>query len=75
MNADSGRLDITEVPNPNLVGRPFLQVLFSCANAYQRVYRSVDKTFYLARCPRCGKEVRFQVGSQGTNQRVFTVVC
>ncbi len=70
-----GSLDITEPTGPAPRGRPFLQVMFTCANAYLRVYRSADGTRYLARCPKCGKDVRFQVGSQGTSQRQFEVSC
>lgn len=55
--------------------RPFLQVYFVCSNAYQRVYRSADQKRYLARCPKCGREMNFQVGPGGTDQRVFKVSC
>jgi phage terminase large subunit GpA-like protein len=71
---DQGNFDITEPPSPP-PSRPFLQVMFTCANAYLRVYRSADGTRYLARCPKCGKDVRFQVGSHGTSQRQFEVSC
>lgn len=55
--------------------RPFLMVTFRCANAYQRVYRAADGTHYLARCPKCGKSVRFLVGEGGTSKRSFDVSC
>ena len=72
----SGSLDITEPGGAATpLGRPFLQVMFRCANAYLRVYRSADGQRYLARCPKCGKEVRFQVGEGGTSQRQFDVSC
>jgi phage terminase large subunit GpA-like protein len=72
----SGSLDITASPDASTPhGRPFLQVMFRCANAYLRVYRSSDGQRYLARCPKCGKEVRFQVGEGGTSQRQFDVSC
>jgi hypothetical protein len=71
----SGRLDITDGSNSVAKGRPFLQVMFTCANAYLRVYRSADAQRYLARCPKCGKEINFQVGEGGTNQRQFEVSC
>jgi hypothetical protein len=67
-------LDVTEARGGG-AGRPFLSVLFRCANSYLRVYRSTDGTQYLARCPKCGKDVRFQVGESGTSQRVFEVSC
>jgi len=72
----SGSFDITEsseAARPR--GRPFLQVMFRCANAYLRVYRSADGQRYLARCPKCGKDVRFVVGPGGTEQRQFEVSC
>ncbi|HYE62903.1 MAG TPA: hypothetical protein VD997_12980 [Phycisphaerales bacterium] len=49
--------------------------MFRCANAYLRVYRSADGQRYLARCPKCGKDVRFVVGPGGTEQRQFEVSC
>lgn len=62
---------------PAAVGpsRPFIGVLFRCAASYQRVYRDRTGTRYLARCPRCGKTVRFVVGEGGTNERFFEVEC
>lgn len=70
----TGRLNVPDADGPT-ARRPFLQVMFTCANAYLRVYRSSDGQRYLARCPRCGKEVRFQVGAHGTSQRQFEVTC
>jgi hypothetical protein len=55
------------------VGRPFLQIQFACCNVYQRIYRSGDGKSYNGRCPKCGKPVRFEVGSGGTDCRSFTV--
>ena len=56
-------------------GRPFLMVMFECANAYQKVFRSMDGTHYLARCPKCGLTKRFGVGSGGADQRQFRLSC
>lgn len=56
-------------------GRPSIQVWFACAGRYQRVFRSVDGSGYLARCSVCGKTMRFRVGPEGTGKRVFTVSC
>jgi hypothetical protein len=53
--------------------QPFLCVLFNCCRAYVRVYRSPDASHYHARCPKCGKSVRFQVGDGGTDERSFVV--
>ena len=68
-------LDLVAGSDPSFKGRPFLQVFFLCANSYQRVFRSQDQQRYLARCPKCGKEMRFQVGPEGTSQRTFQVSC
>lgn len=53
--------------------RPFLRVLFRCCNVYQRVYRSASGDRYDARCPRCGRSMRFAVGEGGTDLRFFVV--
>ena len=55
--------------------RPFLQVFFRCANHYQRVYRNAAGTEYNARCPKCGKPLRFRVGEGGSDSRRFEVDC
>lgn len=62
------------VPNA-IAGRPWIQVWFACAGRYQKVFRAIDGTAYVARCPTCGKNMRFAVGAGGTNQRLFTVSC
>jgi hypothetical protein len=78
------RLDITEgergsTPEERVEagpqGRPFLMVMFECANAYRKVFRSVDGGHYLARCPKCGLTKRFGVGSGGADQRQFRLSC
>lgn len=56
-------------------GKPFLMVTFTCANAYVKVFRSIDSTHYLARCPKCAKTMKFEVGDAGSNQRTFSVSC
>jgi hypothetical protein len=53
--------------------RPFLSVLFNCCRVYVRVYRSADATHYAARCPKCGKSVRFEVSDGGSASRSFVV--
>jgi len=63
------------VSRPTRGERPWLGVRFVCAGAYQRVYRTSDGSAYLARCPRCGKSIRFRVGTGGTNRRFFDVSC
>jgi len=73
-------LDIVEGPSARSADsgstpRPSIQVWFACANAYQRVFRSVNGDRYSARCPKCGKQIGFAVGRGGTNQRLFEVRC
>lgn len=70
-------LDVTESGghSADRAMRPFLMVRFSCANTYQRVYRSAEGSRYLARCAKCGRAVRFTVGAGGTDQRRFVVNC
>ena len=56
-------------------GRPWRGVRFTGAGAYVRVFRNAEGTGYAARCPKCGKCMRFRVGEGGTNQRIFDVSC
>jgi len=63
---------VSEQDRPN-EGRPFIGVQFECCNVYVRVYRRRDGTHYQARCPRCGKSVRFEVAEGGTGSRFFRV--
>jgi hypothetical protein len=82
MNGDFG-LDLREDDprKPAATGhatppaRPILHVYFQCANAYQRVLRSVDGTSYTARCPKCGIAKHFLVGPGGSDQRTFRLSC
>lgn len=60
---------------PHADTRPYLRIYFSCAKAYQRVYRQPDGSAYLARCPKCGLAKRFVVGQGGTGQRFFELSC
>ncbi len=39
------------------------------------MYRNAAGTGYLAGCPKCGKCIRFRVGSGGDNRRFFEVSC
>ncbi len=75
-NPSSPRLDVFDPGAAHgPTGRPSIRVWFRCANAYQRVFRSVNGKGYSARCPRCGKCMRFRVGDGGTSQRSFEVSC
>ena len=62
-------------PGARTPDRPWIGVQFTCANRYVRVHRRVDGSGYLARCPACGREVRFRVGDGGTDARFFEVSC
>lgn len=80
MNDPRGQLDVTEGLGDALsrgrdAGRPWIQVWFACAGVYQRVFRSVDGSRYVARCAKCGKTMNFRVGEGGTNRRLFEVRC
>ena len=55
--------------------RPIIGGYFACSKRYVRVLRDVRRTEYLARCPACGKTKRFQVGSGGSNRRIFELTC
>lgn len=61
--------------SPPSAGRPSIQVWFECVGVYQRVFRSVDGSGYLARCAKCGKTMQFRVGAGGTTKRIFAVSC
>lgn len=60
---------------PQGEARPWIGVHFVCSNQYVRVHRKVDGSAYLARCPSCGRQVRFRVGPGGTESRFFEVSC
>lgn len=62
-------------PTPAAGARPWLGVRFVCANQYRRIYRSAAADAYLARCPSCGRCVRFRVGEGGLNHRFYEVDC
>ncbi|QOJ01278.1 MAG: hypothetical protein HRU70_12605 [Phycisphaeraceae bacterium] len=63
---------IPSEPDP---ARPSLAVFFRCSNQYLRVFRDPTGRLYIARCPRCMKQVRFAVGPGGTSRRFFEVSC
>lgn len=57
------------------IARPFLRVWFACSRQYARAPMNADGRGYLARCPTCGKTVRFTIGPGGTSSRFFEVSC
>jgi hypothetical protein len=72
------KLDISSMPPDDNAtgaksGRPFIQVTFACCAVYNRVYLNREGTAYDARCPKCGRSMRFLVGPGGTDRRSFVV--
>lgn len=65
----------TAAPNAETNARPALRVYFRCANQYVLALRHRDGSGYLARCPSCGKCMRFAVGADGTSRRFFELSC
>lgn len=56
-------------------GRPYLRIWFKCSKQYARAYRDAAGRSYHARCPSCGKTLRFSIGPGGSSQRFFEVSC
>ncbi len=56
----------------------WLGVYFRCARQYTRVFRKEGATNYLARCPKCGQTLAFQVDPTDPNasaNRFYQVSC
>ena len=54
-----------------LRGRQWVGIRFDCCDIYTRVYRNVEGTAYVGRCPQCLRGVRLRVGPDGTDSRFF----
>jgi hypothetical protein len=52
--------------------RKFLGIHFACCAVYARVYLNRRGTAYEGHCPRCGRQVRLEIGPGGTDCRFFT---
>lgn len=77
-NAAGRRIDLLAGEGGRTAGdgaRPWLGVYFRCAHMYVRVLRNAAGTGYQARCPKCGKTIRFAVGASGSERRTFEVSC
>ncbi len=51
--------------------RKFIGVNFKCCNIYQRVYINSTGTGYWGACPKCARQVKFTIGSGGSESRFF----
>ncbi len=72
----SSEPDVPAGGNDNSDGDPqtrrFVGVQFDCCRTYSRIYINREGTAYVGHCPRCGKQVRMQIGPGGTDARFFT---
>ena len=53
-------------------GRRFVGIHFACCSVYSRIYLNRDESGYVGNCPKCARQVRFQIGPGGTDARFFT---
>lgn len=54
--------------------KKFLGITYECCNKYGRLYPNKDNTYYVGRCPGCGRPVKVKIGTSGkglTDSRFF----
>ncbi len=51
--------------------RPWVGIQFACCGVYRRVYREAHESWYIGRCPFCGREARLRVAPHGISSRFF----
>ncbi len=51
--------------------RQFIGIMFNCCNVYARIYKNIEGTAYIGRCPKCMRTVKVSVGQGGTDRRFF----
>lgn len=51
--------------------RKFIGVHFECCKVYQRIYVNRKGDGYWGACPKCGRQVKFVIGSGGSDARFF----
>lgn len=69
-NETPGKDDAT-VSGPTGRSRAWLGVMFDCCGVYSRIYRTRDGRAYAGHCPKCNMPVRVEIGSGGTDARIF----